>query len=236
MFPIKDNIPSRLYPIITVILILTNIFVFLFEISLGENLNFFIRQFGIIPVKYFTINSFAAFESFFYRYLPLLTSMFLHGGWLHLFGNMYFLWIFGDNVEDKMGHFRFLIFYILCGIIAGLTHIYTNPHSTLPTIGASGAIAGVLGAYFVLYPGAQILTLIPFGFFLHMTVLPAFVFLGFWFVAQFLNLFLSFALVDKEIGGVAWMAHIGGFVSGAILVFLFKKHKARARYKEYYRW
>jgi membrane associated rhomboid family serine protease len=151
--------------------------------------------------------------------------MFLHGGWLHLGGNMLYLWIFGDNVEDRLGHVRFLLFYLACGLAAALAQIYVNPTSTIPMVGASGAVAGVLGAYLVLLPQAQVLALIPIIFFFQLVELPAFLFLLFWFLMQFLNGAASIATTQATTGGVAWWAHIGGFVSGMALGFLLPKHK-----------
>jgi membrane associated rhomboid family serine protease len=150
--------------------------------------------------------------------LPLFSSMFLHGGWLHAIGNMWYLWIFGDNVEDRMGHGRYLIFYLMCGIGAGLTHIFFNPTSQISTVGASGAIAGVMGAYLMLYPLGKVLTLVPLLFFITFFEIPAIFFLGFWIALQF---------IQQGAGGVAWLAHLGGFVIGAILIFIFKKRRRR---------
>jgi membrane associated rhomboid family serine protease len=152
------------------------------------------------------------------RYLSVLTAMFLHGGWLHLIGNMLYLWIFGDNVEDRMGRVRFFVFYILCGVAASVGQALASPHSNVPTIGASGAIAGVLGAYFALFPRARVLTLIPIGIFIRVMELPAFFFLGFWFLLQFL-----YGSMMRGEGGVAWWAHVGGFVAGFVFVQIFKK-------------
>lgn len=219
MIPLRDNIPSRTFPFVTIAIIIINTLVFLYELSLGKQLDQLVRIYSIIPTQY--ISGSAHYDLS--RYLPLFSSMFLHGGWLHLIGNMYFLWIFGDNVEDRVGHFKFIIFYLLCGLAAGFTHIYTNPHSHLPTVGASGAIAGVLGAYLLLYPRARVLTLVPLGFFLDIIELPALIFLGFWFIIQFFNGFFAIALVSREIGGVAWWAHIGGFIFGLFIVNIFKK-------------
>jgi membrane associated rhomboid family serine protease len=143
--------------------------------------------------------------------------MFLHGGFFHLLGNMWFLYIFGDNVEDRLGHFRYLVFYLLCGLTSGISHLFLNWTSQIPTIGASGAIAGVMGAYFLLYPGAKVLTLVPIFFFLHFIEIPAFLFLGFWIFFQFFN-----AAFSPQLGGIAWWAHIGGFFFGIIFLKLFQ--------------
>jgi membrane associated rhomboid family serine protease len=157
--------------------------------------------------------------------ITLVTSMFLHGGWLHLGGNMLYLWVFGDNVEDKLGHMRYLSFYLICGIAASLLHIYIEPTSTMPSLGASGAISGVLGAYIVMFPKARVLTLIPIFIFIQITELPAYIILGFWFILQFLNGMLSVKYALASSGGVAWWAHIGGFVAGLILVVPFRKYR-----------
>ena len=153
--------------------------------------------------------------------------MFLHGGWFHVGGNMLYLWIFGDNVEDRLGHVRFLFFYLLCGVAAGIAHIFTNPHSSAPTIGASGAIAGVLGAYFFLYPRAKVLTLLPLGIYFQIIELPAFFFLGFWLLIQSISGVASLAVRGEVTGGIAWWAHIGGFVAGAALGQLLKRREGR---------
>ena len=226
MIPLKDNVPSRSFPFVNVSLIVVNSIIFLFEISLDPKaLEAFIAAFGVIPHKFFMM---AQTESgnWVGRFFPLFSSMFLHGGWLHIIGNMWYLWIFGDNVEDRLGHFRYLLFYLLCGFGAALTHIYLNPASTVPTIGASGAIAGVMGAYFMLHPFARVITLIPIFFFVEIIEIPAFFFLGFWILLQFFQGTISL-MAPSQAGGVAWWAHFGGFVLGAILVFLFKKSKKK---------
>jgi membrane associated rhomboid family serine protease len=163
--------------------------------------------------------------------LPLFASMFLHGGWLHFFGNMLYLWVFGDNVEDRVGHVRFLVFYFVCGLAAAFFHIFTNPSSNVPTVGASGAIAGILGAYLVLFPGARVLTLVPIFFFFQLVELPALIFLGFWFVMQFFSGAMSLAASDQQVGGTAWWAHIGGFVAGIGLIW---RHRGLRRRVSYY--
>lgn len=222
MIPLRDSIRSRRFPIINVILITFNVVIFFYEVSLGKEVEYLFKNFGIIPQHFLHTMG----EGNIALVLPsLFSSMFLHGGWLHLIGNMWFLWIFGDNVEDRMGHFRFLFFYLLCGIGAALIHILVNPSSRIPTIGASGAIAGVLGAYFILYPLGKVLTLVPLGFFLTVVQLPAILFLGFWFLIQFLLGGLHSAFAPKDVGNVAWWAHVGGFISGAILIFFFKKRR-----------
>jgi hypothetical protein len=155
--------------------------------------------------------------------------MFLHGGWFHFLGNMLYLWVFGDNVEDRLGHFRFLIFYLVCGLSAAALHIFTNPYSKMPTVGASGAIAGVLGAYLVLFPRARVLTLVPILFFFQLMELPAVIFLGIWFIFQFFSGALSLtAGGGSDVGGTAWWAHIGGFIAGVIMVLRFRRKERRA--------
>jgi membrane associated rhomboid family serine protease len=160
--------------------------------------------------------------SVFERFFPLFSSMFLHGGWFHIIGNMLYLWIFGDNVEDRLGHGRFVLFYILCGLAAALTQIYLNPTSKVPMVGASGAVAGILGAYLLLFPHSRILALIPLGFFIQFAEIPALVFLVFWFLMQFLSGAVSLTAASSG-GGVAWWAHIGGFAGGMALVYVFPK-------------
>lgn len=222
MIPLKDNIPSRRLPVMNVTLIVVNIIVFFYEISLGKEIEYLFYHFGIIP-KVFLENILDANIS--EAIIPVFTSMFLHGGILHLIGNMLFLWIFGDNVEDRLGHVNFLFFYIFCGIFAAIIHIITNPASSIPTIGASGAVAGVLGAYFILYPLARVSTLVFIGFFLTVVHIPAIIFLGVWFLVQFFQGTLQFALLEKDIAGIAWWAHVGGFVCGMFLVTFFGKRK-----------
>jgi membrane associated rhomboid family serine protease len=223
MFPLRDTIPSRTFPFVTLSLIVINLLVFIYELSLGPSLNEFFIRFGIVPSDYMTLNlrnpgSVIALS------LPFFTSTFLHGGWLHVIGNMWYLWIFGDNIEDRTGHFRFLIFYILCGVLAGLTHVLMNPSSSIPTVGASGAIAGVMGAYFLLFPRSKILTLVFLFIFIQIIEIPAVFFLGFWILFQFISGSLSAGLTESS-GGVAWWAHIGGFLIGLVLVLFFKKAK-----------
>jgi len=224
MIPIRDNVPSSTYPIVTVGLIAINSVVFLYELSLGSRLSDFLSTFGLVPTRYFHLVELE--KAYITRFLPFFTSMFLHGGWLHIIGNMWYLWIFGDNVEDRMGHIKYLIFYILCGLAAGFVHLFTNPSSGLPTVGASGAIAGVMGAYLVLYPKARVWTLIPIFFFIRFIEVPAFIILGFWIFIQFIS-GTSALMSSPSQGGVAWWAHIGGFAAGAVLVFVFRKRKRR---------
>ncbi len=221
MLPLRDNIPHRRPPYVTVGLLILNVVVFLYEVSLGSYLNEFLFHYGFVPRLIFSDLSLS------HKVIPLFTSMFLHAGWWHLIGNMWFLWIFADNVEDEMGHFSFLVFYILCGLAATFTHFIMNFGSDIPTVGASGAIAGVLGAYIRMFPRARVLTLIPFFMFLEIVEIPAFVFLGFWFIYQFL---LGLSSLGGVGAGIAFWAHIGGFVAGMYLLRFFRK---KPRY--YYR-
>jgi membrane associated rhomboid family serine protease len=210
MIPLRDVIPSRTTPFVTIGIIAVNALAFWFELSMPEpSLQRFLREFGIVP---------AAFA-----WPTLFSSMFLHGGWLHVIGNMWYLWIFGDNVEDRMGHGRYLVFYLLCGALAGLAQTLLSPGSYVPTIGASGAIAGVMGAYFVLYPHSRVLTLIPLFIFIEIIEIPAIFFLGFWFLMQLFSGAGSIAHTTGNQGGVAFWAHVAGFVVGLAGVFVFRR-------------
>jgi membrane associated rhomboid family serine protease len=210
MIPLRDVIPSRTVPFITVALIVVNILVFLFEMSLGDSVDLFVASWALVPARFSLVT--------------LLTSMFLHGGLMHVGGNMLFLWIFGDNVEDKMGHGRFLVFYLLCGSAAALAQTLMQPDSLIPMVGASGAVAGVMGAYFVSYPRSRIVTWIP-PFIFTTFEIPAIIFLGIWFISQFLNGVgsLDAAATGHSAGGVAFWAHVAGFVAGLVGVFLFRQ-------------
>ncbi len=215
MIPLRDIIPSRTTPYITVTIIALNVMAWLFELSLPRDvLPVFLQVYGVVPGDFHAPT--------------LISSMFLHGGWSHVIGNMWYLWIFGDNIEDRLGHARFIVFYLLCGITAALGQIVVDPYSTLPTIGASGAIAGVMGAYFVLYPHSRVLTLIPW-IFLQLVELPAIVLLGFWFLMQLFSAGAIAVTASTHGGGVAFAAHVAGFVMGMIGVFVFRK-------PEYDRW
>ena len=212
MIPLRDVIPSRTTPYVTIGLIAVNALVYLYEMTLGESsLDEFILYFGLVP---------AAFS-----WVAVLTSMFLHGGLLHVGGNMLFLWIFGDNVEDRMGHGRFVVFYLLCGAAAALAQTAMSPESVVPMVGASGAVAGVMGAYFVLYPHSRIVTLIPLFVFFHVMEVPAIVFLGLWFVLQFVSGIGSIAAATggEPAGGIAFWAHVAGFVAGVSGVLVFRR-------------
>jgi membrane associated rhomboid family serine protease len=233
MIPIRDTIPSRGTPIVTWALIALNCAVFLCELALEpESLAQLFYLFGMVPARYSHPEWARAIGLPLGEVWPFLTCMFLHGGWLHLIGNMWTLWIFGDNVEERMGRARFLGFYLLCGLAAGLTHWFTNLDSTVPTVGASGAIAGVLGAYFVLYPGARIIVLLPILFIPFFFELPAIVYLAFWFLSQVYSGTLG-SLGPEQVEGVAWWAHVGGFLAGAALYRLFLQPQRRLELDEY---
>lgn len=225
MFPIRDTIPSRTIPFVTWTIIIVNAGVFFIELGFSESrLTRLFYLFGLVPATY-SKPEWALLHGFpVQSYRPFLTSMFLHGSWIHIISNMWILSIFGDNVEDRMGHFRFLLFYIFCGIVAAVVHLLTNLNSTLPTVGASGAIAGVMGAYFLLYPYARILTLVPIFFYPLFIEVPAVLFLGVWFYSQFFSGVMSLSQ-HGQVGGIAWWAHIGGFVAGALLSLVFVKRR-----------
>ena len=216
MLPIRDTISSKNYPIVNNTIIGINVVLFLFEMSQGADLNRFVYIYGLVPARY-SMPQIASYFTTGQQLLSWLSFMFLHGGFWHLLGNMWSLYIFGDNVEDRLGPFRYFVFYLLCGITSGLSHLLFNFHSNIPTIGASGAIAGVMGAYLILHPNSKILTLIPIIFIPWFVEVPAFFFLGLWFVLQFLNAAGS----HGNIGGIAWWAHIGGFVFGIVLLKIF---------------
>ncbi|HEX9615230.1 MAG TPA: rhomboid family intramembrane serine protease [Bacteroidota bacterium] len=222
MIPLRDHNPTRKRPYVNFGLVLVNILVFLYEVSLGSGVEPVYYKLGVVPRD--VMSAFAE-----YRYvegiIPFVTLMFLHGGWLHLGGNMLYLWIFGDNVEDKLGHTRYFVFYALCGLAAGILHVVLDPSSGIPTVGASGAISGVLGAYLVMFPRAKVLTLIPVFVFLQVAELPALLVLGFWFVIQFFNGLVSLGYETAGMGGVAWWAHIGGFLAGLLLILPLRKYR-----------
>ena len=201
--------------------------VFLYQVNLPqEAAELFAFQYGAIPAIVFGQASLPEEAVAFPPALTLVTSMFLHGGWMHLLGNILYLWIFGNNIEDAMGHVKFLIFYLICGVIASMTHVFFDANSTIPSLGASGAIAGVLGAYLILHPKQSVRVLVPFGFFSRITELPAIVVIGFWALLQVFGGLGSIAHTAQS--GVAYMAHVGGFVAGLILVFLFRSSRRGA--------
>ena len=216
MIPIRDTVQSRNYPVVNMIIIGLNILLYLIEMGQGQRLGQFIATYGLIPARY-SSPEIARYFTFSQQVLAFFSFMFLHGGFWHLLGNMWSLYIFGDNVEDRLGSFRYLFFYLLCGWASGVSHLVLNWHSRVPTIGASGAIAGIMGAYLILYPKSRILTLIPIFFLPYFVEIPAFFFLGFWFLIQFFNAAAS----QGQIGGVAWWAHVGGFVFGMVFLKAF---------------
>ena len=217
MIPLRDVIPSRTFPFFTISFIVLNTIAFIYEQSIPRQaLETFVHTYGAIPVRL--------------DVLTIFTSMFLHAGWIHFLGNMLFLWIFGDNVEDRLGHVRFAIFYLLCGVAAVFAHVYMNPLSKIPTIGASGAIAGVLGGYFVLYPHSRVLALIPLFIVWEIVEVPAVLFLGMWFLMQFYSIGVEALMSRGEGGGVAFWAHIAGFVVGMAAVLVLRK-PSRSRWR-----
>ena len=230
MIPIRDDTPRTTTPYVTYFLVALNMLIFVFEVLLAPRSRAqFIGTFGVVPTHVLAlIHGHPALAL-----TPVVTSMFLHASWLHVIFNMWALWIFGDNIEDYLGHFRYLLFYLLAGFAASALHIFFNANSSVPSVGASGAIAGVMGAYFLLYPSARVLTLIPF-FFLYFTWLPAWLVLGYWFVVQFLSgAATSITYSHQTGGGVAFWAHVGGFVAGLALIKIFPARAPRYRYTEW---
>ncbi|MBN2288888.1 MAG: rhomboid family intramembrane serine protease [Candidatus Glassbacteria bacterium] len=228
MIPFKDDVPTRTRPVVTVTLIVINCLVFLFQLSMpAESHQVLVQAFGVVPSRMTRVSSYLA-AGLHNPLVSVLTAMFLHGGWLHLLGNMLYLWIFGNNVEDSMGHVRFIFFYLVCGLAATTAQVAAEPGSAAPMIGASGAIAGVLGAYLILHPFARVHTLLIIFIFIRVITLPAIVVLSFWFLIQ---LFSSLGPSGPH-GGVAWHAHIGGFVCGLLLIRFFQKsHRSRPGYR-----
>lgn len=227
MIPYKDDNPTLTFPFVTIMLIVANISVFFYTITNMSGIDDYktiVYAYGAIPSY---ILSFDKLQPI-HPSLTVITSMFMHGGLLHLGSNMLYLWIFGNNIEDRLGHFRFLIFYLLCGIAAAYAHAFTAPSSLMPMIGASGAVAGVLGAYILMFPKARVYTLIFLLFFIQVIRLPAFFVIGFWIVIQLANGLLSKGMADH--GGVAWFAHIGGFIAGLALIMTIFRGKKNKRY------
>jgi membrane associated rhomboid family serine protease len=211
VIPLRDVIPSRTAPVITVAIIVLNAAVFLYEQWLPPpELRQFVALYGLVPA--------------WFQWPAVVTSMFLHGGWLHFLGNMLYLWIFGDNVEDRVGHVRFILFYVLCGAAAAFAQVWMSPGSRIPMVGASGAIAGVMGAYFVLYPRSRVLTLVPIIFYMELMEVPAILFLGIWFLMQLLGGVGSLGVTTTQnVGGIAFWAHIAGFGAGVIWIFVLRR-------------
>jgi membrane associated rhomboid family serine protease len=235
MIPIRDDTPRFSTPYITYFIIALNTVIFLFELWVGAQsqgaLNGLMYQFGVVPRHVTAALGGSAQFSFVAAFVPILTSMFLHASWLHIIGNMWVLWIFGDNIEDYLGHFPYLLFYLISGLAASIAHILLNVGSNIPSVGASGAIAGVMGAYFVLYPKARVLTIVPLIVFFTFWWLPAWIVLGYWFLVQFLSgAATSIAYSSQTSGGVAFWAHVGGFVAGILLIKLMPERQNRYRY------
>ena len=216
MIPIRDTIRSKNFPAVNFTIIGLNIIVFFWQLAQGPHLQETLYSYGIVPLRYHD-PELSVHLTAFQQYFPFLSSMFLHGGFLHILMNMWFLYIFGDNIEDRLGHIRYLIFYLVCGVAAGVIHLFTNWNSNVPTIGASGAISGVMGAYLLLYPRSKILTLVFIFFFIQFIEIPAFIFLGIWILLQL----FSAGLKPSNVGGVAFWAHIGGFVAGLVFIKIF---------------
>jgi len=228
MIPIRDDAPRYTTPFVNYSLIALNVLVFLFELALEpHSRSGFLFSFGMVPTN---VTAGLHTGAYLAGLLPIFTSMFLHASWLHIIFNMWGLWIFGDNVEDYLGHFRYLMFYLLSGIGASLLHVLFNLGSQVPSVGASGAIAGVMGAYFLLFPSARVLTVVPF-FFLYFTWLPAWLVLGYWFVAQFLSGAATSITTSRQAGGgIAFWAHVGGFLTGVAMIKLFPRRAPRYRF------
>ena len=223
MFPLRDSVPSRRFPFVNLTLIVINIFIFIQELRLHQAgaLEGFIMAHGLVPSRFLVDPT--------TQWVTVFSSMFMHGGWAHVLGNMWFLYVFGDNVEDSVGHLRYLIYYLLMGIGAAAFQVAANPSGQLPMVGASGAIAGVLGSYIVLHPGARVDTLVPIFIFIRVIQLPAYFFLGLWFVVQMVNGLGSVSLLAErgEMGGVAWWAHAGGFITGFFAIWVFRRRHHR---------
>ncbi|HET9253103.1 MAG TPA: rhomboid family intramembrane serine protease [Candidatus Eisenbacteria bacterium] len=223
MIPLRDRNPSGSFPAVTVAIIVACVVAFLYEVLAQDQLRDLFSAYALIPAK---ISYALQTQRLSDLVTPFFSSMFLHGGWLHLIGNMWYLWIFGDNVEDALGPVGFLLFYLFTGLAAGITHYVLQPESAIPTVGASGAISGVLAGYAVLFPRARVVTLVPLGFFIQLMELPAVVLLVIWVVIQALSGLVSFGVGQS--GGVAWGAHVGGFVAGLVLVKLFRPRRVMA--------
>jgi membrane associated rhomboid family serine protease len=228
VIPLRDTVPASRPPVLTILLIILNGIVFFLELRAGAEAPALLRTHGLIPVREVAYLTQAAHRVD--RWIPpLFTSMFLHGGWLHIIGNMWYLWIFGDNVEDRLGRGRFLFLYLACGLVAAFAQIASDPESTVPVIGASGAIAGVLGAYLMLFPRSRVITLVPLLIVPYIVRIPAVIFLGAWFALQLSRVSLSLTMVgSRDIGGIAWWAHLGGFGAGFVLALLVGGRRPRA--------
>jgi len=232
MFPIQIAVPTRYPPVVTWALIAANVAVFLFQLSLTPSeLELFLSRFALIPARYLAAPPYAGARQALVDYLPFFSNMFLHGGLLHLILNMWTLWLFGPTVEDRLGSGRYLVFYLACGLLASVSHAIFNPTSTIPALGASGAISGVLGSFILMFPLAELVIVIPILFFPFFFQVPAIVFAGFWFVSQVLAGTVEL-FAPSGGGGIAWWAHIGGFVAGIALTPVM--HRSKQRYRAYY--
>ncbi len=221
MIPYKDDNPTHIFPFVTIGIVVLNVLVFILQAASRSGMKELTYAYGAIPHYLMTLEKHQPINPV----MTVFTSMFMHGGLLHLGGNMLYLWIFGNNIEDRLGHFRFMLFYLSCGIIAAYGYAITNPNSTIPMIGASGAISGVLGAYLLLFPRANVHTLIFLGFFITTVQVPALIVIGFWAIIQFINGLISTGL--REAGGVAWFAHIGGFLMGLVTIKLWLPRRTK---------
>ncbi len=224
MIPYKDDNPTRIIPFITILIIAMNIFVFILQFMYGLDSRSIVYKYGAIP------SNIAGLESNqpIHPVLTIFTSMFMHGGLFHIGGNMLYLWIFGNNIEDKLGHLKFFIFYLFCGIVAAISHVVTEPHSNIPMIGASGAVSGVLGAYVLLFPMAKVHTILFFGFFIQIVKIPALIVIGFWAIIQVVNGMITKGILNQ--GGVAWFAHIGGFIAGLSTIKLWQLRRRTSKW------
>ena len=230
MIPLRDTVPSRSFPFVNWLLIVLNVVIFLVIVSLRSDAEGLVAALGLVPKRLLT-------DPQPWEFVTPFTSMFLHGGWAHLLGNMLALYVFGDNVEDRLGSGRYLVFYLLCGLVAAFAHVVINAESTVPTIGASGAISGVVAAYLVFYPTARVITLVLLFFLPWFVQIPATIYIGFWFLSQLLNGVLTVVKGQQAMGGVAWWAHVGGFVAGLAFGPLFARHPLRRAYvDELYPW
>lgn len=239
MIPVSDSVRARTFPYVNLALILANVIVFVYEITLPEvEINDFLRHWGVVPVQLIDWLNHPSGDNLDELFTPL-TSMFLHGGWFHIIGNMLFLWVFGDNVEDALGHLRYLFFYLTSGIAAVALQVFADQNGVIPMIGASGAIAGVLGGYLVLYPRATIGVVIPWLWFFGVLPLPAIALIGLWFLLQLFNGIASIGTAVGVTQGVAYWAHVGGFLAGFLLVWVIPRRvrrRAPERYRAYSPW
>lgn len=225
MFPLRDSTPSGTVPYVTISLIVVNAVMWLYQVSLGQHFELFIQEYGLIPLRFVLSYQLAGgiTEN---AVIPVISSIFMHGSWMHVIGNMWFLWIFGDNIEDRLGHFKYVLFYLLCGVGAAIIQIAFHASSRIPMVGASGAISGVLGAYLVSFPHARVHTLLIIFFFIRFVEIPAYAFLIFWFLFQFISGTAELGSA-QDTGGVAYWAHMGGFLVGIVLLWIMPSNPLR---------